>query len=325
MRPVLLSTLLNRLRLKQLSLIAALGEHHNLHRAAAAINVTQPTATKMLHDLELAFGFALFERLPRGMQPTELGLEVIGFATRILADFERFTQDLDTKRHGGYGQFVIGAIMGAAPDVVARSVADLKSRRPLLIVRMLGETSDHILDLLDGHRIDLAVGRFSRVLQHNAFDFEPLANETLYMVARNGHPLAEAPALALRDLADTPWILQPVTSPARHLLEREFAQANMPTPSNIIEANSIFATLQLVQKSDAVAVLPESVVRDHLNTGLLRRLPVEVGKDLTPFGILTRKGDVLGPVAVEFCAALRKYTKDLAQPSSHDSIGSERR
>jgi hypothetical protein len=41
MRPVLLSKLLNRLRLKQLSLIAALGEHHNLHRAAA---------TKMLHD-----------------------------------------------------------------------------------------------------------------------------------------------------------------------------------------------------------------------------------------------------------------------------------
>ncbi len=50
MRPALLSTLLNRLRLKQLSLIAALGEHHNLHRAAVAINVTQPTATKMLHD-----------------------------------------------------------------------------------------------------------------------------------------------------------------------------------------------------------------------------------------------------------------------------------
>jgi DNA-binding transcriptional LysR family regulator len=50
MRPALLSTLLTRLRLKQLSLIAALGEHHNLHRAAAAINVTQPTATKMLHD-----------------------------------------------------------------------------------------------------------------------------------------------------------------------------------------------------------------------------------------------------------------------------------
>jgi DNA-binding transcriptional LysR family regulator len=35
--------------------------------------------------------------------------------------------------------------------------------------------------------------------------------------------------------------------------------------------------LQLLQSSDAVAVLPESVVRDSLDTGLLRRLPIAVG------------------------------------------------
>ncbi len=310
MRPTpLLPTLMNRLRLKQLALVAALGEQRNLHRAAAAINVTQPTATKMLHDVELVFGFPLFERLPRGMQPTELGREVVRFAVRLLADFDRFAEDLDDKRRGGYGQLVVGAIMGAAPDLVARAVADLKAKRPLLVVRLLGETSDEILDLLAERKIDLAVGRFAGPLQHNEFDFEPLANETLYVVARAGHPLAGMPALELRDLADLPWVVQPLTSPARQLLEQEFAQARMATPANLVEASSIFATLQLLQTSDAVAVLPESVVRDHLRAGLLGRLALVIGKNLTGFGILTRKGEVPGAVAVEFLRALRHYAQ----------------
>lgn len=310
MRPApLLPVLMNRLRLKQLALVAALGEQRNLHRAAAAINVTQPTATKMLHDVELVFGFPLFERLPRGMQPTELGNEVVRFAVRLLADFDRFAQDLDGKRRGGYGQLVVGAIMGAAPDLVARAVADLKAKRPLLVVRLLGETSDEILDLLAERRIDLAVGRFSGPLQHNEFDFEPLANETLYVVARTGHPLDGVAGVDLGDLGRLPWVMQPLTSPARQLLEQEFAQARMATPANLVEASSIFATLQLLQTSDAVAVLPESVVRDHLRAGLLCRLPLVIGTNLTGFGILTRKGEVLAGGAVEFVRALRHYAE----------------
>ncbi|RJF83349.1 LysR family transcriptional regulator [Azospirillum cavernae] len=305
----LLPTLMNRLRLKQLALIAALGQQRNLHRAAEAVHVTQPTATKMLHDVELVFGFPLFERLPRGMQPTELGQEVVRFAARLLADFDRFAQDLEGKRRGGYGQLVVGAIMGAAPDVVARAVADLKADRPLLVVRLLGETSDEILDLLAARKLDLAVGRFSGPLQHNEFDFEPLANETLYVVARAAHPLIGREGLALGDLADLPWVMQPLTSPARQLLEQEFAQARMSTPTNLVEASSIFATLQLLQTSDAVSVLPESVVRDHLRAGLLCRLPMVIGKNLTGFGILTRKGEALGASAIDFVRALRVYAK----------------
>jgi len=49
------------------------------------------------------------------MLPTELGTEVIAFARRTLADIERLAQDLDSKKSGGYGQLVIGAIMELPP------------------------------------------------------------------------------------------------------------------------------------------------------------------------------------------------------------------
>lgn len=311
------SQLVGRLRFKQLALLVALGDHRNLHRAAQTVHLAQPSATKLVHDLESMFGFQLFERLPRGMQPTELGNEVLIFARRMLVELERFTQDLDKKRKGGYGQLIIGAIMGAAPDVVARAIADLKLRRPLLSLKMLGETSDEILNLLAQRKIDLAVGRFSSVLQHNDIDYEVLGNEVLYVVARKDHPLSKLRRLNLRMLAQSAWILQPLTSPARQIIEQEFGQAGMMTPANLVECASIFATLQLLQKSDAVTMLSESVVRDHLVAGLLVRLPLTVGKSLPGFGILTRRGESLTPSAVEFIDALRRYGSSMQQVPAH--------
>lgn len=311
-----LSHLIGRLRFRHLSLLVALGEHRNLHRAAQAVHLAQPSATKLIHDLEQLFGFPLFERLPRGMHPTELGGEVFRFAQRSLVELERFYDDLDRKRQGGYGQLVIGAIMGAAPDVVARAMADLKRDRPLLSIRLMGETSDEIVDFLLEGKIDLAVGRFSNPLQHNLIDYEVLGNEELYIVARCGHPLARQRRLELPQLADTAWILQPLTSPARQIIEQEFGHAGMKTPANNVECTSIFATLQLLQTGDAVAMLPESVVRDHLKAELLVQLPLTVGKSLPGFGILTRRGEPIGPTATKFIDSLRQYGALMVQEQS---------
>jgi DNA-binding transcriptional LysR family regulator len=197
-----LSHLLGRLRYKHLALLAALGEHRNLHRAASVVHLAQPSATKLVHDLERLLGFALFERVPRGMQPTKLGAEVLIFARRALVDLERFTEDLDNKRQGGDGQLAIGTIMAAASDVVARALADIKHRRPLLAVKLLGENSDEVLSLLLEHKIDLAVGRFTQSLQHNALDYELLGTEVLHIVARKGHPFVRVQRLQLRMLEE---------------------------------------------------------------------------------------------------------------------------
>ena len=214
---------------------------------------------------------------------------------------------------------MIGAIMGAAPDVVARAMADMKKERPLLSIRLMGETSDEIVALLLEGKIDLAVGRFSNPLQHNLIDYEVLGNEILYIVARSGHPLTKVRRLQLAMLAECPWILQPLTSPARQILEQEFGQAGMKTPANIVECTSIFATLQLLHTSDAVTMLPESVVRDHLRAGFLTRLKLNVGKSLPGFGILTKRGEPLSATATEFVERLRRYGALMVQEQAERS------
>ncbi|RQH06447.1 LysR family transcriptional regulator [Paraburkholderia dinghuensis] len=301
--------LVNRLRFKHLALLVALDDTRNVHHAADTVNVAQPSASRMLGDIEEAFGFRLFDRNARGIEPTALGVVTLAYARRALADLTRFADDLDVKRRGGHGQLTVGAIMGAAPDLLAQAVAMLKTERPLLNVRILGETSDQVVQLLHRREVELALGRLTTPLQHNDFSFEPLARETLVLVVRAQHPLARREHITLAELMDWPWVAQPITSPARELFEGELARAGLGTPVNLTESASIFATLQLLESFDAVAMLPESVVRDHVRGRLLVVLPLEIGKSLPGFGVLTRSNEPLAEPAEHFVSLLRRFSQ----------------
>ena len=100
--------------------------------------------------------------------------------------------------------------MGAAPGFVAHAIAELKQRRPLLSVKMLGAPSDEVTkQLVNGHS-DMAVGYFGRLAGHDAVDYAPLGTEALAVVARKHHPLSREVRLSVRDLHRAIWILPPL-------------------------------------------------------------------------------------------------------------------
>jgi len=72
-------TLLNRLRMRQVSLLLSIQEHRTLRAAALAMGMTQPAATKMLHELEDALGTKIFDRTGRTLTLNAAGKTVLGF------------------------------------------------------------------------------------------------------------------------------------------------------------------------------------------------------------------------------------------------------
>jgi DNA-binding transcriptional LysR family regulator len=308
-RSISLQSLATRLRFRHLVLIDALGRSRNMHIAAQQMNITQPAATKILHDVEEILDLPLFERLPREMRPTELGEQVIRFARETLNATGKFAEELDHLRRGGHGLLLIGATYGTA-HILSAAIMRLKEKRPLLSIRVLERTSDLLVAELEQKTIDVVIGRFTDETQHNIFDFRPIAATPMCIVVSPNHPLLGAGDLTLDQLMTWPWVVHPLGTPTRKLFEATLADHGLECPVNLVETTSIFATLSLLQGTDMVAILPVTAVADFVERQMLARLPIRFEREVEDYGILTRKHEVLSSAALDFVAAVTLVTRD---------------
>ncbi|MDF2642975.1 MAG: LysR family transcriptional regulator [Pseudomonas sp.] len=279
----------SRLRLRQLRLMLALQELGSLRRAADHIGMTQPAATKMLHEAEDLLGVELFERLPRGMRPTPFGETVIYYARMVFAELSGMREELVALESGNLGRVAVGAIPALASGLLTRTIAHLKDSHPRLSMSIQVDTSDVLVQALLQDQLDIVLGRIPSGARAEELIFDSLGEEALCVIAGAQHPLAHADNLNWAELQNMTWVLQQHPSPMRSIINQVFHNARVDIPSSIVETTSIMTLLSLVQQTDMLGVTPLSVVEDYPGRDLLAVLPIDFEARLPPYGLITRR------------------------------------
>lgn len=301
-----LSFIVGRLRLRQIALLTALDEQGSLHKAAEAMCMTQPAATKALHELETSFGITLFDRSSKGIEATELGRCVIRYARLIQSDIGNLREELADIMNGQGGRLAVGTIMGAVPVLLTRALSRLRALQPNLSIEIIEETSTKQLQLLDEGRLDVVIGRPTVSLQPQLYDFTVLREEPICIVAGANHPLAEARDVSLHELGRQSWVLYTANAPLRVLVEHEFRQAGVTLPTNVIETSSTFVATSLLQDSEMVAVMPLDIAHFYAARGILCILPTHLKSKMEPYGVVWRKNVTLSSAGKMFVTILRQ-------------------
>lgn len=296
----------NWLRLRHLVLIDTLGRTANMHATAERMGLSQPAVSKMLRDIEQLLGVLLFDRRPRELAPTELGSVVIEFARRTLNDCTRFDRELDNLRRGGFGQLRVGAIFAATASALPEAILKLKQERPLLSVELVEQTSDYLLAMLEHKELDLVVGRYTNPMQQRLFSYEPLYHEPFVLTAAAGHPLQGQTSISATELRRWPWVLYPPNTPLRRMLEQAFGDHKLALPDNSLDTTSVQTTLRVLEKSQAIALLPETIIDEQLSSGRLCRLNAELQLATLGYGLLIPYDQPLTPNAEAFARTLRE-------------------
>ena len=304
--------LLNRLRMRQVALLLAIGQHRTLRAAAAQLGLTQPAATKMLQELESAMGHALFDRVGRGLQLTAAGHCVLAYFEGLQGHFDALTRELGELEQGSAGKLCIGSIMAASPAVLTQALIRLKALYPLLTIEITVDTSDRLSDALRRGDLDLVIGRVPDT-NAGAFSFSPIAEEALSIVASPQHPLAGQARVAWAELLAYPWILQPHGSPMREVMEHEFKNQRSPLPRGLIETASILTTTNLIGNSHMLAVMPTEVAERYEAHGLLACLRYTVRQRLSVYGTIAARDRPAGPAATQLMQFLRSATAEAPQ------------
>jgi molybdate transport repressor ModE-like protein len=308
--PVSARQLLQRLRLRQVALLLALQRLGTLRAAAAELGMTQPAATQMLQELERALDLPLFERAGRGLRATGAGEEVMSHFQGLHGSLESLARALEGLREGGGGVLAVGCIPASSPTLLVQAVARLKRERPLLKLRIVSETSDHLMDLLDQGELDLVIGRVPEGHSHGDYDSTVLASEPLSVVVGPKNSRARQKKLKLPQLVSDPWVLQPRPSPMREVLEQEFRLHGLDIPRNLVETAEMHTTVFLINEAPMVAVLPAALAARHEREGLLRVLPLSLHRTLEPYRAIVPRQRPVGAAAQRLLALLKEQLSD---------------
>lgn len=301
--------LLNRVRMRQVALLLAIQEEHTLHKAALRMGLTQPAATKMLHELEETLGFRLFDRIHRGLHINPAGIRVTEYFQSIRGTMASLNRELQEIRQGGAGRLAIGSIMAASPGRLTHVLLKLRQSHPLLSIEVAVDTSDRLLPQLRDGALEAVIGRMPKHVDNN-YQFRAIDDEELLIVTAPDHPLAGRRRVALDRLLDYDWVLQPPGSPMRAVVEQEFRAHGLAMPRGLIETGSMLTTTDLVRHSSSIAVLPATVARDYAHNGLLHTLPYRLERKLEAYGSIVRRDRPMSPAAREFLALMHRNEPD---------------
>jgi DNA-binding transcriptional LysR family regulator len=300
-----------RLKTRQLLLLVALDEEGNIHRAADALSMSQPAASKLLRELEEMLDAPLFERMPRGMRPTLYGEVMIRHARSVVGSLDQAREEVLALKSGQLGRVAVGTITSPAVSLLPAAIAQVKQHHPGLSVSVEIDSSNVLLESLAQDKLDLVIGRLS--VEHDKLHlrYEPLAEEQALAVARSGHPLLAGQSLTLADVVDASWVVPPAQSVLRHRFELMFQRQSLAPPSNVVESAELLFVTSLLSQSDMLAVLAAEVAHYYAAHGLLSILPLDMPLRMDDFGIITRTGQLLSPASTQVVRALKQVAGEL--------------
>lgn len=313
-------TLLRRLRLRHLHLLAILGDGATLRAAALQLNVTEPAASKMLRDIESACSATLFERSPRGILANPAGTALIARARGIVSEVAAAGVEQSAIAQGASVRLRIGAPPFIAAGPVARAVAALKREMPGVLVVLREGGARDLLMALATQRVDCVVcgvdPEFGYTDSLQGLHVERLYPDHVCVIAMEGHPLLKHRRLGWKDLASARWVLPGNHSPVRRAFVETHLSLGLHPPQPQIEAGPATIVAGFLRAdADLLGLARVDGAAGEIGRGGMRLLDVRPPIALTPVSVLYReRAGVAGEVLTRLVAKLQDATVTARAP-----------
>ena len=236
------------LSLQVLRTFVTVADTGSFSNTAKLLDVSQPTVSLHIANIEETFGVVLFHRRPRP-ELTAIGREICNRARLILGRVSELETSLDQLKLLERGQLTIGI---SAPRLGLSLLADFMRAFPSVAVRTVSGNSDDLLDQLEQNRIDAAVVALLDPIDSIGYTLV----EDIHLCAwlPVDHPLAGREALSLTEVADLPLVMREMGSVTRRLFERDCARADL-TPQVRLQVHSRESVREAVAAGIAAGVV----------------------------------------------------------------------
>lgn len=216
-----------RFTLRQLEYFVAVGEAGSIALASEKVNVSSPSISAALSQLEREFGLQLFVRKhAHGLSLTQAGRQFLAQARTVLAEAEGLKRLAGDISGNVQGALSVGCLLTFAQMIVPGLRREFEAVYPDVQVRQVELDQSRLIDRLRHAEIDVALTYDLEI--PTDLTFLPLAQLPPYAYLDVSHPLADQAEVSVEELRDYPMVLLDLPLSAEYFLSFFAAKGMKP-------------------------------------------------------------------------------------------------
>lgn len=294
--------------LHQLLVFKKITQTQSVTKAAEELHLTQPAVSIQLKNFQNQFDIPLTEIVGKKIFITDFGREIAVAAEKILAEVDAI--NLRTLAYKGQliGRLRI-SVVSTGKYVMPYFLADflMKHKGIELLLDVTNKAS--VVQSLEKNEVDFSL--VSVVPDHLQLERIELMENKLYLVGSRGQKLKEV--IHDKDiLNEVPLIYREEGSGTRHVMEKFIRQNNLPVKKTM-ELTSNEAVKQAVIAGLGYSILPLIGIKNELNNGDIRIIPVLGFPIKSIWSLIWMKGKKFSPVASAYITYLQEEKDRIIQ------------
>jgi len=301
-----------RLTLRDLHCFLMVVQQGSMAKAAAQLGISQPSVSEVIAGLEQALDARLFDRRPRGVQPTLYGKALLKRTWAVFDELRQGVRDIESLADPALGEVRISCPPAAMATFLLHPIQNFSEIYPKVALRVseLSVVASYsvLRERTNDLHLEWCVPPFSRDdAANNDVNVEYLFDDKLVIVAGRQSRWARRRKIDLAELHAERWMLGPPGTANYTDIAEAFRARGLAMPKIALETLSVPLRIHLLVSGRFIGALPKSLA----SQSPVKILPVELPVRPWPFAIFTLKDRTLNPAVDRFIAHLCDFARSM--------------
>ncbi|MEH7302717.1 LysR family transcriptional regulator [Neobacillus drentensis] len=274
---------------RQLGYFLEVAKQLSFSKAAEQLNVTQPTLSKMVKNLEEELEVLLFDRTTKHMKLTDAGEIVFEEAQEIMRLMNDLSDKLSDKMKIKKGHIKIGLPPVIGSLFFPKLIREFRQYYPNIHISLEEEGAKKVEKMIEEGAVDFGVAVLP--VNKELFDSYPFVKSELKLIVDDGHPLAEVDTIPLKRLQNESFLFMREGFALHDRIREHCIQAGF-NPNVIYESSQWDFITEMVANGNGVAILPEPLCR-KLDPSVIKTISIIEPQIPWDLAIIWRKNKYL--------------------------------
>jgi DNA-binding transcriptional LysR family regulator len=261
----------NPVRLRQIEVFHAVYTNGSITSAAVALNVSQPSVSKVLAHAEQQLGYRLFDRVKGKLIPTPEAHQLFGHVRDVYEDVDRLRHVAVNLRDASGGRIRVASTPAFGLEILPTAIASFRQEHPGAIFEVETLHLDEIQDALLESRIDIAL--VFDPAKRPGIRRDKLATARFFVLAHEKAHFQGRKTLTVDDLGGLPFIGLNSRGPLGKALSEYLKSANVELDI-VAWTETYHVARTLVAAGTGITIADEITARSSIG-GDLMMLPLE--------------------------------------------------